>query len=153
MILTSVLLPAPFSPSSAWISPARMDRSTRSLARQPGNCLTMPVSWRSGAAPAAAATMADAMRSSLREPSPAWPPRAFVDRRYRDSVRNLVRFFQPFPEDLARLLGLEMDERHRPAVDRLVEFAIDVIVVEADGRGVDARVGVVDAIKPRPVDG
>ncbi len=32
----SVLLPAPFSPSRAWISPASMHRSMRSLARQPG---------------------------------------------------------------------------------------------------------------------
>src|SRR5262245_25206306 len=143
MIFTSVLLPAPFSPSNAWISPDRMARSTRSLARQPGNCLTMPVSCSSGAVPAAAATMADAIRSSPCEPSPAWPPRAFVRCR-SDSVRNLVRFFQPFPEDAPGLLGLQMDEGHGATVDRLVELAIDVIVVEADGGRVDARIGIVD---------
>src|SRR5215470_18992554 len=70
-----------------------------------------------------------------------------------DSVRNLVRFFQPFPEDLPRLLGLKMDERHGTAIDRLVDLAVDVIVVEADRGGVDARVGVVDAIQASPIDG
>src|ERR1700741_1133237 len=100
-----------------------MDRSTRSLARQPGNCLTMPASWSSGAPPGAAATMADAMRSSPREPSPAWPPRALVRCGYCNSARNLIRLFQTFPEDLARLHGFEMDERHGPATDRLVELA------------------------------
>src|SRR5882724_3165345 len=164
MILTSVLLPAPFSPSSAWISPAWMARSTRSLARQPGNCLMMPVSWSSGAparadegagapGPGATVTMADPLRPSPREPSPAWPPRAFDRYRYVDSVRNLVRLFQPFLEDLPCLGRAQLDERHCPAVDRLVELAIDVVVVETDGGGVAARVGVVDAIQPRPVDG
>src|SRR6478672_6919773 len=38
----SVLLPAPFSPSSAWISPVRSSKSTWSLARTPGNALTIP---------------------------------------------------------------------------------------------------------------
>ncbi len=35
MILISVLLPAPFSPSTAWIDPARVARSTPSSARTP----------------------------------------------------------------------------------------------------------------------
>src|SRR5689334_5556891 len=38
----SVLLPAPFSPSSAWTSPGRRSKLTRSLARTPGNRLTTP---------------------------------------------------------------------------------------------------------------
>src|SRR5271170_3622393 len=48
MIFTSVLLPAPFSPRSAWISLRPTVRSTRSLARQPGNCLVIPFSDRYG---------------------------------------------------------------------------------------------------------
>src|SRR5882672_11371939 len=142
MIFTSVLLPAPFSPSSAWISPAWMARSTRSLARQPGNCFTMPESWSSGVpvradegagapGPGATVTMADPLRPSPREPSPAWPPRAFGRYGYVDSVRNLVRLFQPFPKDPPRLFRCQLDERHRPPIDRLVELAIDVVVVEA----------------------
>ena len=50
MILTRVLLPAPFSPSSAWISPGWMKRSTESLATQPGNVLVTPSRASSGAA-------------------------------------------------------------------------------------------------------
>ena len=38
----SVDLPAPFSPSSAWTSPARRSKSTSSLATMPGKRLTMP---------------------------------------------------------------------------------------------------------------
>src|SRR6187551_1757427 len=34
-------LPAPFSPTSAWISPARTRKSTRSSATTPGNVLRM----------------------------------------------------------------------------------------------------------------
>src|SRR5437879_498770 len=37
----SVLLPAPFSPTSAWISPCRTCKSTWSLATTPGKFLTM----------------------------------------------------------------------------------------------------------------
>src|SRR5690606_31837408 len=37
--LISVDLPAPFSPRSAWISPARRSKSTPSSARVPGNTL------------------------------------------------------------------------------------------------------------------
>src|SRR6478752_4542906 len=41
-MLTRVLFPAPFSPSSAWISPRRRSKSTWSLATIPGKVLTMP---------------------------------------------------------------------------------------------------------------
>src|SRR6476661_7025414 len=37
-----VLLPAPFSPSSAWTSPRRRSKSTSSLASTPGKRLTIP---------------------------------------------------------------------------------------------------------------
>src|SRR5690349_21633188 len=42
----SVLLPAPFSPSSAWISPGRKSKSTWSFASTPGNDLTIPTASR-----------------------------------------------------------------------------------------------------------
>src|SRR5215203_501328 len=48
MIFTSVDLPAPFSPTSAWISPARSSKSTPSRARAPANRLTMPSMRRRG---------------------------------------------------------------------------------------------------------
>src|SRR6266545_1605127 len=38
----SVLLPAPFSPSREWTSPARTSKSTRSLATTPGKRLVIP---------------------------------------------------------------------------------------------------------------
>src|SRR5215813_564109 len=140
-----------------------MARSTRSLARQPGNCLTMPVSCNSGAprgaaatGPPATVTMTAAIRSSPCEPSPAWPPRGLPGPLFIlvafDSVRNLVRLFQPFLEYAPGLVGLLMDERHGPAIDRLAELAVDVIVVEPDGGRIAAGVGVVDTIEPRPVD-
>jgi hypothetical protein len=44
MIFISVLLPAPFSPSTAWISPGFTRRLTPSLARTAGYCLLMPLS-------------------------------------------------------------------------------------------------------------
>ena len=44
----SVDLPAPFSPSSAWISPARTSRSTASLATTPGKILVTPRSSSTG---------------------------------------------------------------------------------------------------------
>ena len=50
----SVLLPAPFSPSRAWISPGRIDRSMPSLATTPGKRLLMPRISRAGATARAA---------------------------------------------------------------------------------------------------
>src|SRR5664279_3282682 len=46
MIFISVDLPAPFSPSTAWISPAATRRLTRSLALTAGYCLLMSTSSR-----------------------------------------------------------------------------------------------------------
>ena len=37
----SVLLPAPFSPTTAWVSPGRTRRCTPSSARTPGKVFTM----------------------------------------------------------------------------------------------------------------
>src|SRR6201988_2213085 len=60
-----VLLPAPFSPRSAWISPVRRSKSTWSLARTPGKTLTMPTASSAGtpAPDAAGAGLAPSGRS------------------------------------------------------------------------------------------
>ena len=45
----SVLLPAPFSPTRAWISPPRTPKVTPSLATTPGKAFVMPRTERRGA--------------------------------------------------------------------------------------------------------
>src|SRR5579885_1686588 len=178
MIFTSVLLPAPFSPSSAWISLGLTSRSTRSLASVPGKRLTMPLSDRRGAEAAAVMTRQPrpAYRGTSDPPRPARGP-ASADRKNRhirtsviaalvpirirppcrlvrpDSVRNFVGFIQPFLEHRAALRQGQMDEGNAAAEDGLAELAIDGVVVEADRGGIGPRVGVVDAVEPRPVDG
>src|SRR5262245_48220879 len=57
MIFISVDLPAPFSPSTAWISPGRTVRSMPSLATTDGYAFRMPVRRRRGTAPVAAVFM------------------------------------------------------------------------------------------------
>src|SRR5881628_1691599 len=53
-IFIKVDLPAPFSPTSAWISPEWRSKETRSSARTPGKRLEMPrISRRAGLWPAA----------------------------------------------------------------------------------------------------
>ena len=54
MILISVLLPAPFSPSTAWIEPARPEKSTSLRAWTPPNALPTPIMRQSAAASAGA---------------------------------------------------------------------------------------------------
>src|SRR4026208_177672 len=50
----SVLLPAPFSPRSAWISPGRTSKSTPSLARTPGKVFEIQTASMAGGRVAAA---------------------------------------------------------------------------------------------------
>src|SRR5512133_2388797 len=47
-MLDSVVLPAPFSPSSAWTSPAAASKSTSSLATTAGNRVVIPRSATAG---------------------------------------------------------------------------------------------------------
>src|SRR3990170_7089308 len=69
----SVLLPAPFSPRRAWISPTRRSKSTPSLATTPGKRLTIP---RISTASGGAATLAGAVIASVLEgKSPRRPGR------------------------------------------------------------------------------
>src|SRR5688572_4559533 len=61
----SVDLPAPFSPTSAWISPADSRRSAASLATTSPNRLTMPVSSTRGGSADAAAVSDSAFRGVI----------------------------------------------------------------------------------------
>src|SRR5207253_11092155 len=61
MMFESVLLPAPFSPSSAWTSPTAASKSTRSFASTPGNRFVIP---RSATAAPGGAAVAQATVSS-----------------------------------------------------------------------------------------
>src|SRR5438552_13385629 len=126
MMLTSVLLPAPFSPRSAWISPGRTESSTSSFARQPGNRLTMPLS-RSRGAPA---TLPSFILAALRRRVMLLSP---------PSVRNLVGLRQPLLEHQIRFLGAEADEGHQAVVDAGLKFLVDAGIVEADRRRVGVR--------------
>src|ERR687893_2532632 len=80
---TIVLLPAPFSPRRAWISPASHEYSAPSSATTPPNRLLIPVALRRG--------MTE--RRSPEDYVNFWPPR---DRRHRTGVilspraKNLV---------------------------------------------------------------
>src|SRR5262249_26935457 len=47
MILMSVDLPAPFSPTSAWTSPRASSKDTPLSARRPANDFVMEVAWTS----------------------------------------------------------------------------------------------------------
>ena len=70
-----VLLPAPFSPRRAWISPGLMSRSMPSLATTPGKRLVMPRISRLGAAAAATSgsiVMPPLARSAAASAGPGW---------------------------------------------------------------------------------
>src|SRR5579871_205154 len=72
MHLTSVLLPAPFSPSSAWTEPRWSRNETLSSASTEPNCLEIPIASSAGVA---ASTTATAPSSSSRLTRGPHPPR------------------------------------------------------------------------------
>src|SRR5688572_18281219 len=107
MILTRVDLPAPFSPSSAWISPGRTGKLTLSLARTPGKRLLIDLSSRRGATLASIGSTRDGPQLARR----CGFPRANVDHNFRcrqrgDDLRPLI----PKP---ARI-GAAADGEHEP---------------------------------------
>src|SRR5687768_10517284 len=53
----SVLLPAPFSPTTAWTSPTRASRSTSSKTGTPKKVLVMARIWRRGGAKSVSAAL------------------------------------------------------------------------------------------------
>src|SRR5437667_9217742 len=73
----SVLLPAPFSPHSAWTSPFSRSKETRSSARTPGNSLLIPRSSSSAIDPCLYPQgRTDALRVA---PTPGPPPSSARD--------------------------------------------------------------------------
>src|SRR5579884_4202949 len=85
----SVDLPAPFSPSSAWISPRRRSKSTESFASTPGNRFVMPRSSRTGVA-----SSIGCGRGRAQCPPPSrlgpWVRRRHLDLALRDQLRDRV---------------------------------------------------------------
>src|SRR5258706_13321727 len=118
MILTSVLLPAPFSPRRAWISPGLICRSTLSLARQPGKLLTIPL--RSRSEPASSAPLIRKVPFVSRRSSPP-----VLSSPVLASVRNFVRFVGPFLEDRPAFLHRQLDDRQLAILHRAGKFAVD----------------------------
>jgi hypothetical protein len=81
----SVVLPAPFSPSKAWISPPETSTVTSSFATTPGNRFVMPFSSRCMTAPAEHSQGANGVCSEARTPemrkgagSPRHPSRVAI---------------------------------------------------------------------------
>src|SRR5262245_50851097 len=91
MIFISVLLPAPFSPTRPWISPAFRAKSTSLRACTPPNDLQMPDSSSSGTPPASTSIGSSRRRSRLDEemvlhPQHALRVRLGHDRTVRDDM-------------------------------------------------------------------
>src|SRR5215470_3442764 len=91
MIFISVLLPAPFSPTRPWISPALRAKSTSLRACTPPNDLQMPDSSSSGTPPASTSNGSCTRRSRLDEevvlhPEHALRVRLRDDRAVRDDM-------------------------------------------------------------------
>src|SRR3954468_3023958 len=101
----SVDLPAPFSPTSAWISPLSTSRLASSLATIGPNRLTMPASW---------------MAAVTREPSPARRP----------SFRRLGRHDNPSCNHLflERLYALDHGRRDEVAIVLVVDVRHAVLL-------------------------
>src|SRR5438094_212584 len=99
----SVLLPAPFSPSRAWISPDSSSKSTWSFATTPGNALTIPLAATAGVADAWGAAVIGPPLARRRGLAGHEPEQAH---RLRIGVEVLV----------AGLVGLGLDLRRDPNV-------------------------------------
>src|SRR6185503_15002283 len=120
----SVVLPAPFSPSSAWISPGRTSRSMPSLATTPGYRFTIPriSRARGGAfsvtsqAPnlsrsvgiSAGAGVCDA-RPGVVLPSVSWGPSSLV--RVEEALAQALARIQASLQGLERGVDLGLDLR------------------------------------------
>src|SRR5436190_20090113 len=103
-----VVSPAPFSPSSAWISPGLTVRSTRSFAKTPGNRLVTPLSSSFTSAPGRA-------REGGRAPARP-PPRCRSCRR----VVGRVDRDRPVDDALLQLFDL--------GLQRIWDLALPVVV-------------------------
>src|SRR6266550_9595973 len=101
----SVLFPAPFSPSRAWISPDSSSKATWSFATTPGNALTIPLASTAGVADACGAAVIGPplARCRGRGRMPAAPISASA--RLRRELRQLAgdAVGPPVHADLARV--------------------------------------------------
>ena len=78
---------------------------------------------------------------------------AGIHRRKRHgSVADAVRLALPCGEGGAALLGEQPHRRDAARGERKRYFAVEKLVIEADGGRVGAIVGEADALQPRPVD-
>src|SRR5215510_8253207 len=143
MIFISVLLPAPFSPTRPWISPAFRAKSTSLRACTPPNDLQMPDSSSSGAPPASMSfgsrTRSRSDQEVVLHPEHALRVRLGDDRAIRDDVlRDPAR-----PLLLAGQHGRNARD-HRTAMDpagRVADGRVHASVEHGlDGRrlGIDA---------------
>src|SRR5262249_7266803 len=69
------------------------------------------------------------------------------------SVPNLIGLRQPRVENAPGLVTRQTHERQRAFAYPGLNFAVDRRIVEADCGRVGARVGVIDAVDPGPIDG
>src|SRR6476646_7955901 len=135
----SVDLPAPFSPTMAWIVPASTRRLTPSLATTPGNRLTMSrSSMARGRAPSVAVTPLFLVRNwRCRAHGPAPHPRS-----RRSRLRD-VRYLDLAGEDLLLEIvaraGVLVDGRVAGGVAHAV--VLQVVVLEGTGELAVHQVG------------
>src|SRR5687767_7082905 len=114
----SVVLPAPFSPSRAWTSPASTSRSTSSLATRSPKRFVMPRRRTAGTSCSPAGTScspagaivdmkgSDPSRRSGKGPSDRWLAGGFEDRRAR-----WLRLVDVHAEDAGLDVGLLLEDR------------------------------------------
>src|SRR4029453_7670712 len=133
----SVVLPAPFSPRSAWTSRRRRSRSIESLATIPGKRLVIPRSSRTGLSGSAIAgilvlpprplqrtgrTIDGAGRA--RRPAPSIEDRLFpggnLDLAARDQLRESVRALDVGRTNLLRQLRAQLAVPDSTVLDRVV---------------------------------
>src|SRR3954470_10492779 len=129
----SVDLPAPFSPSSACTSPGRSSKSTRSLARTPGNRFVIPLS-----SSAAGASIGRDSRDSARW---ACELRAADGRRHLQRARDDLLAHGVHAVD-QRLRHLRADLAHADTVVLQIE---EDVAPPGELAGADVADGVVDA--------
>ncbi len=123
-ILIRVDFPAPFWPRSAWISPLLTSRSTRSSASVPVNCLTIPLSSRTGFI---------APRTSLSRSDPPDLEIVFLIVVVRDEdVLRAARLVHVFRSDQVGRLN---KSARRGLVERTIEFVDGLVSLQLDRLG------------------
>src|SRR5919201_6612592 len=160
----SVVLPAPFSPRRAWISPARTSKLMSSLARTPGKRLVMPRISSAGGR--------SVMCSRCGGPATAGPPPAharsferverprlhvgdrLVDLRLKAGRRRDVADRRDADAAIARVIGevATLQALVLPTFERVVDRALQVLLSARDDAalGIRERVVLVDVDPDAP---